>query len=298
MSGYTKLFNSILASTIWREDDQTRLVWITLLAMANKDGVVEASLPGIAGFARVELASCERALKKLSAPDPYSRSEVDEGRRVKKVDGGWLLVNHAKYRQKLNDEERRDYNRVKKAESRARLTKSMTVKPVIEKSALSAQAEAEADLVQVQPAEIVPTASAELRSAPTPAPKLIDIVLEFPTTGKGPKTWALTQQQLEDWQTDFDTLNVLAECRYALTWAKANRTHLKTAVGMPAFLQRWLMRAVNDHRGRSERTSSTRASADHVPYRGGSTCPHTPRCTSTTACVQLTLADARQNRAG
>ena len=43
MPGYTKLFNSILASTIWRADDKTRIVWITLLAMADKHGIVEAS---------------------------------------------------------------------------------------------------------------------------------------------------------------------------------------------------------------------------------------------------------------
>ena len=49
MAGYTKLFNSILQSTIWREDDKTRIVWITLLAMADKNGIAETSLPSLAG---------------------------------------------------------------------------------------------------------------------------------------------------------------------------------------------------------------------------------------------------------
>ena len=53
MAGYTKLFNSILMSTIWREDDKTRIVWITLLAMADKNGIAETSIPSLADAARV-----------------------------------------------------------------------------------------------------------------------------------------------------------------------------------------------------------------------------------------------------
>jgi len=30
--GYTKLYSSIVASTMWREDDKTRIVFITMLA--------------------------------------------------------------------------------------------------------------------------------------------------------------------------------------------------------------------------------------------------------------------------
>ena len=48
MSGYTKLFNSILASTVWSEPNETRIVWITLLAMADKNGIIEGSVPGLA----------------------------------------------------------------------------------------------------------------------------------------------------------------------------------------------------------------------------------------------------------
>ena len=95
MSGYTKLFNSILASTIWREDDKTRIVWITLLAMAGRDGVADGSIPGLADLARVSVEDCEAALAKLKAPDKYSRSKGNDGRRIRDVDGGWLLLNHA-----------------------------------------------------------------------------------------------------------------------------------------------------------------------------------------------------------
>lgn len=118
--GYTKLFSDIVASTIWREDDKTRIVWITMLSMKNERHIVEASLPGLADLARVTLDECEKAIKKLSAPDKYSRSQAHEGRRIKKYEGGWLILNGEHYRQKMSAEDRREYQRKKQAEYRAK----------------------------------------------------------------------------------------------------------------------------------------------------------------------------------
>ena len=120
MIGYTKLFNSILASTIWRESHATRLVWITMLAMANKRGEVEASVPGLADMAKVTRLECVQALQILMAPDPDSRSQEFQGRRIEAYDGGWLILNFTKYRTRVVADERREYNRVKQQESRKR----------------------------------------------------------------------------------------------------------------------------------------------------------------------------------
>ena len=120
MTGYTKLFNSILASTIWREDLETRVVFITMLAMADKNGIVEGSVPGLADFARVSVTGTRAAIEKLSAPDLDSRSPEYEGRRIVPIEGGWRLVNHAKYRAKMGADERREYLRLKQAERRAK----------------------------------------------------------------------------------------------------------------------------------------------------------------------------------
>lgn len=120
MTGYTKLFGSIVASTIWREPKETKIVWITMLALANKSGVVEASIPGLADLARVSIPECEASLACLMSPDPYSRTKDNEGRRVEEVDGGWRLLNHAKYRAKMGKDERREYLAQKQRESRAR----------------------------------------------------------------------------------------------------------------------------------------------------------------------------------
>lgn len=100
MSDYfVKLYASILDSSVWGEAAETRLVWITLLAMADPHGFVESSLPGLARRANVTLEACTSALGVLSAPDPHSKSEEHEGRRVEKVTRGWLVLNYEAYRE-------------------------------------------------------------------------------------------------------------------------------------------------------------------------------------------------------
>lgn len=121
MQGYTKLFNSILASSIWSESDQTRIVWITILAMSDRNGNVGASLPGLAALARVSLKQCKQAVETLESPDKYSRTADFEGRRIEKIDGGWRILNYLKFRKLLSAEERREYLRVKQQEHRDRI---------------------------------------------------------------------------------------------------------------------------------------------------------------------------------
>jgi len=104
---FTKLFSSITDSSIWCQDDHTRLLWITMLAMADKHGRVWASVPGLANRARVPFEAAERALSIFLAPDPHSRTKDHDGRRVEVIDGGWRLLNHAKYRELRDEEDQR-----------------------------------------------------------------------------------------------------------------------------------------------------------------------------------------------
>lgn len=120
-NSYTKLFAKILDSTIWLEDDKTRIVWITLLAMSGEDGRVDAPIPAIAARAHVDMESCTRAMEKFQQPDPDSRTKDHEGRRIQKQDEGWLVLNHLKYRQMMSLEYRREYKRIKAKEYRDRL---------------------------------------------------------------------------------------------------------------------------------------------------------------------------------
>lgn len=64
-----------------------------------------------------------RAIEFLSSPDTRSTSKEDEGRRLVKIgEFDYRVVNGAKYATLRNEEERREYNRIKQQEHRARIT--------------------------------------------------------------------------------------------------------------------------------------------------------------------------------
>lgn len=98
MSGYTKLDSGIIFSSVWQASLATRVVWITMLAMADRHGEVQTSLPGLSKAAGVTLEDCQEAIKIFSEPDVYSRTKDNDGRRIEEIDGGWVLLNHCKYR--------------------------------------------------------------------------------------------------------------------------------------------------------------------------------------------------------
>lgn len=114
IDGFVKLYASIITSSIWLEDDATLRVWITMLTTADWEGYVGASVGGLAHVARVSREACVHALEVLEAPDPDSRSEEHEGRRIKKVEGGWMVLNIKKYR------DMRSPQQVQEAERKAR----------------------------------------------------------------------------------------------------------------------------------------------------------------------------------
>lgn len=109
--GYTKLFSEIIGSTIWDEEPYIKIVWITMLAMKDDRHEVKASIPGLAHLARVSRDQCEIALEKFLSPDPDSRSQENEGRRIEEIDGGWHVLNGEKYRKQRSEEERKEYMR-------------------------------------------------------------------------------------------------------------------------------------------------------------------------------------------
>ena len=120
-AGYVKLFSRLLTSPVWSLDDQTRLVWITMLVASDMQGVVDATIPGIARLAAVPIEAVERAVGLLSQPDPYSTSKNEDGARIKKIDDGhWLVVNRNAYRDSWTKEDRREYQKKWKRDDRAR----------------------------------------------------------------------------------------------------------------------------------------------------------------------------------
>jgi hypothetical protein len=116
---YAKLASSIVRSTVWREPDHVRILWITILALKDRDGEVFGSVPGLADTARITEEQCLDALARLMSPDPKSRTKDFEGRRLEEVRGGWRVVNHELYRRLADAEERRDRDAERKRRERA-----------------------------------------------------------------------------------------------------------------------------------------------------------------------------------
>jgi hypothetical protein len=108
---YAKLFASMLDSSIWSEDTSTRLVWVTLLLMKDHRGYVGASIDGISRRARVPIEDTEVAMTKFQEPDPRSRSQEHEGRRIERHGRGWLVLNHQQFRDMGASDVRREKNR-------------------------------------------------------------------------------------------------------------------------------------------------------------------------------------------
>lgn len=134
MNGFTRLFSTIVTSTVWRESDKTRIVWITMLALMNEKGIVPASVPGLAALANVETEECRDALGVLLSPDKDSRTKEHEGRRIAEVDGGWSILNHGKYKDIGREMDRTEY--LRKAQTRSRRRRQEEIPEVTEPSLL------------------------------------------------------------------------------------------------------------------------------------------------------------------
>jgi hypothetical protein len=118
---YNKLFGKIVKSSIWMQESATRLVWLTFLAVMDEDGFADlASAANVAHTARVTLEEAEKALSVLSSEDPDSSDPDNEGRRLERVPGGWIVLNSAKYRNIATRLHYKEQNRARVAKHRAK----------------------------------------------------------------------------------------------------------------------------------------------------------------------------------
>ena len=99
MTMYNKIFTKILDSSVWLEPTSTRIVWITLIAAMDENGFCQfAAIGNVASRARVSENEARAALQALEGPDVESSDQDNEGRRIERVPGGWMVLNAPKYR--------------------------------------------------------------------------------------------------------------------------------------------------------------------------------------------------------
>lgn len=259
---FAKVFDQIFDSSIV-EDHSTRHVFMDLLVLADRHGMVDMTVEAIARRTNVPLAKVKSAIKKLSSPDASSRTPDDEGKRLTLLDDhrdwGWRIVNYERYRDIRDEEARRAYFRdYKRRQRRQQLSTRVRDIPTMSTHAdTDTDTEVEAEVVVTQPAVVTKRRSVVRRPL---APSLTSLDAAAPPIGTLPcvgekKSWPLYQAKVTEWQETYPGVNVVDSLRRARQWLIDNPDNRKTFKGMPRFLNRWLSKE-QDERGRNG-TSTT-----------------------------------------
>jgi hypothetical protein len=121
MNTWTPLFSKIVDSSVWTEPDNVVKVFLTMMALKDADQVVRYNAFAIGQRAHKTEAEVLEALEVLAAPDKKRiEPQPHEGRRVEKVEGGWLLLNGQYYEDMMRSINRRAYKTGKQREYRAK----------------------------------------------------------------------------------------------------------------------------------------------------------------------------------
>jgi hypothetical protein len=185
---YNKLFTKILDSSIWLESVSTRIVWMTMIAAMDETGYVQfASAANLAHRARVSPDEGVAAIECLESPDPNSSDPDNDGRRIERVPGGWIVLNAVKYREMVTRSIIQEQTRARVAKHRASKIsdvtqcnakkRSVTVcnahvtqcNATVTPSEADTHSEAKAEATPKAPTEISVPAEAEPPSAPPAA---------------------------------------------------------------------------------------------------------------------------------
>ena len=118
---YGKIFESIYHGSL-HGDWETMVVFQQLIVLADQDGRVDMTAAAIASVTSMPVRMIEAGIIKLMEPDPMSRTQRDNGRRLRFLDDhrewGWQIVNHEYYRNLTSVEDRRRKEREKKRAQR------------------------------------------------------------------------------------------------------------------------------------------------------------------------------------
>jgi len=145
---YGKIFQQIYDGSL-RSDPMVRLVFMDMVILADKDGVVDMTHEAIAARTNVPVKTVYEAIKSLEGPDTRSRSSKENGARIKRLDEhrdwGWYLINYEYYVKKSSAWDRVEQNRINKKRQRER-DKSSDVSNGQRPSAMSAHIDIDVDI--------------------------------------------------------------------------------------------------------------------------------------------------------
>lgn len=146
---FVKLFEQLLNSSVWEEDAEVRVTWVTMLLLSDRNGNVYGTRGAIARRANLPQETVDHALDILCSPDPNSTSPDEDGMRIVAVGPNlWSIVNYQKYRELRDPDEERRKTRERVRKHRAMLpnvTPCNAVKRDVTKSNDIADADADTE---------------------------------------------------------------------------------------------------------------------------------------------------------
>ena len=193
---FVKLDCGMLSSTLWFERE-AREVFITALLMAEPReflepvpqlkvdclqetgwvmpagwyGFVPAAGKGIIHHARVDQEKGMEALQMLGSPEETSRSQDFDGRRLIRVDGGYVVLNFMKYRD-------RDYTSAERSRRYRERVASRRVATPSHRDITQAEAEAEAEEKKIPPTPKRAQSTAQPATQTESAPSALDVAFQ------------------------------------------------------------------------------------------------------------------------
>lgn len=141
---YGKHFASTYTGSMFGAGPELFAVWGYVIAN-TVESQIELNPIAIAPALGMTPEAVARCINKLCEPDPNSRSKVADGcRLIREGQFAYHVPNHNSYRLVRDEQDRREYNRLKKAEGRSRGVNTR-VKKSIRVSSVSANTEADTE---------------------------------------------------------------------------------------------------------------------------------------------------------
>ncbi len=148
---YGKIFQSMYDGTIavnWKG----LVTFQQMIVLCESDGVIDITPPALSKRTGIPLDIIEDGIEYLSQPDPYSRSQEHEGRRIILLDEhrpwGWVIVNHEYYRDLASVEDRREKAKLRKQKQREKEGEKEDVTPCHTLSRVSRHTDTDTDTLK------------------------------------------------------------------------------------------------------------------------------------------------------
>lgn len=105
---YGKIWGSMFDGSLVASGWEAIITFMVLIVLADKDGEVDMTPQALSNRTTIPLDILEKGLAQLMEPDPYSRNDHSDGRRIELAypgrDWGWRIVNYETYAKAVNRE--------------------------------------------------------------------------------------------------------------------------------------------------------------------------------------------------